>query len=306
VGERGRLWMLIALALASHIPLDALNSYGVHPFYPLDSSWYYGDAVFIFEPWLWMVLGIAAAWSSRGRSAKLAAALPILVFPVTMAWMGIIPLEALVSQAIVGVPFAWMASGMSGRARAAVALTLSMLIIGSSIATSRVAHAMAVNALGTGVRGRLVDVVLTPNPSSPLCWAVIGIELDERGGEYVLRRGTMSLAPHWKPATSCASHRFFGRRDARLIAGGHIALTDEIRQPLQRLRDLAQADCWTRAWLQFGRAPAIADDVIFDLRFAERMNQNFSRMRLKPQPAAARCAPNLTQWRVPRADLLSE
>src|SRR5688500_4126234 len=47
--ERLRLWMLIVAALVTHVLLDALNSYGVHPFWPIDPDWYYGDAVFIFE-----------------------------------------------------------------------------------------------------------------------------------------------------------------------------------------------------------------------------------------------------------------
>jgi inner membrane protein len=34
---RHRLWLLIALALASHLVLDSWNSYGVHPFWPISS-----------------------------------------------------------------------------------------------------------------------------------------------------------------------------------------------------------------------------------------------------------------------------
>jgi inner membrane protein len=37
-----RFWLLIAIALASHLLLDSLNSYGVHPFYPFDNTWYFG------------------------------------------------------------------------------------------------------------------------------------------------------------------------------------------------------------------------------------------------------------------------
>ena len=91
--DRIRLWSLIAVALASHLLLDSLNSYGVHPFHPFDSRWYYGDAVFIFEPSLWLLLGIAVAWSARNRTGRLAAALPIAIFPLTMLSMNIIPPE---------------------------------------------------------------------------------------------------------------------------------------------------------------------------------------------------------------------
>jgi hypothetical protein len=44
LSEQFRLWLLIAMALASHLLLDALNNYGVHPFYPFDSTWYFADA----------------------------------------------------------------------------------------------------------------------------------------------------------------------------------------------------------------------------------------------------------------------
>jgi inner membrane protein len=33
-----------------HIAMDGLNVYGVHPFWPFDTRWYYGDLVFIVEP----------------------------------------------------------------------------------------------------------------------------------------------------------------------------------------------------------------------------------------------------------------
>ena len=51
-------WSLLVIALAgtcSHLLLDYTNNYGVHPFWPIESSWYYGDAVFIVEPWLWIM-----------------------------------------------------------------------------------------------------------------------------------------------------------------------------------------------------------------------------------------------------------
>jgi len=34
----------------AHLALDWTNNYGVHPFWPVDNGWYYGDAIFIIEP----------------------------------------------------------------------------------------------------------------------------------------------------------------------------------------------------------------------------------------------------------------
>lgn len=57
-GQRARfapLMVLSLLALASHVVLDWLNSYGVRLLMPFDGRWFYGDSLFIIDPWLWLV-----------------------------------------------------------------------------------------------------------------------------------------------------------------------------------------------------------------------------------------------------------
>ena len=50
----GWLLALSYLALYSHLLLDFLNNYGVRLLAPLDWRWFYGDAVFIIDVWLWL------------------------------------------------------------------------------------------------------------------------------------------------------------------------------------------------------------------------------------------------------------
>src|SRR5262245_44885341 len=60
---------LVALAylgVYSHVFLDYLNTYGVRLLTPFDWRWFYGDAVFIVDPWLWLVLGLGV-WFARRR-----------------------------------------------------------------------------------------------------------------------------------------------------------------------------------------------------------------------------------------------
>jgi inner membrane protein len=45
---------------ASHPLLDWTNNYGVRPFLPWSGEWYYGDLVFIVDPWIWLLVGGAA------------------------------------------------------------------------------------------------------------------------------------------------------------------------------------------------------------------------------------------------------
>ncbi len=163
---RLRFWLLIAIALASHLALDALNSYGVHPFYPVDNTWYFGDAVFILEPWLWLSSGLrphgmagAVPHDSLSRSPWRCC------LPLRRGCA--IPLEAVGLLAVAGGMFAWAASGLSPRARAAWGLAICVVIIGSFIGASRVARRAAVDALHPVLRGPVTDVILTPNPASP-------------------------------------------------------------------------------------------------------------------------------------------
>lgn len=72
---------LLALSLVgvySHVFLDFLNNYGVRLLAPFDWRWFYGDAVFIVDPWLWLSLG-AGVWLSR-RQGRATAARGSLVF----------------------------------------------------------------------------------------------------------------------------------------------------------------------------------------------------------------------------------
>jgi inner membrane protein len=74
-------WTL-ALALVgvySHVFLDLLNNYGVRLATPVSWRWFYGDAVFIVDPWIWIALGIGI-WltGTRGQPRPARAALVVV------------------------------------------------------------------------------------------------------------------------------------------------------------------------------------------------------------------------------------
>ncbi len=56
---RGLLFASLLLS-ASHPLLDWTNNYGLRPLLPFDERWFYGDLVFILDPYLWLSLGGAA------------------------------------------------------------------------------------------------------------------------------------------------------------------------------------------------------------------------------------------------------
>jgi len=202
----------------------------------------------------------------------------------------------------VAVILAWVVSNMTPPAGAGLALFVASLIIFGLIGVSREARAASREALQPYVRGELVDVILMPNPASPMCWGFIGVEAFHAADEYVLWRGTLSLTSSLKPPARCASDRVMPDSHVRTIAHGDVVLREEIRQPLSRLRR-AGRDCWTQAWLRFGRAPVIEGDRIFDLRFHDRALREFTQMTLRSTRDARACPSFVPDWEMPRRDL---
>lgn len=62
----GWLYAMAFIGCVSHPFFDWLNVYGIRLLEPFSSQWFYGDTLFIIDPWLWAVL-IASVWWSRRR-----------------------------------------------------------------------------------------------------------------------------------------------------------------------------------------------------------------------------------------------
>ncbi|HEY7509006.1 MAG TPA: metal-dependent hydrolase [Vicinamibacteria bacterium] len=299
---RLRIGALVAVGLLSHIPLDATNSYGVHPFHPFETRWYYGDAVFILEPWLWLALGIPVAWSAGRTATRVALLATMGVLLAVMAAVGVVVPSTAAAVAAGAALIAVATRPLGVAARTAAALGAGAALVAAQFALSARADTRARAELRARAPGEIVDVVRNPNPADPLCWMVIAIEKREAAGEFVLHAGTLSLAPRLRPPAACASHRFTG--GAAASPGAYAAWGPPRHQPLGTLRALAREDCWVRAWLQFGRAPAFEDGAIVDLRFAPGARGNFTALPLHERRAREGCPGNLTSWALPRADLL--
>jgi inner membrane protein len=81
---------LSALAVATHPALDWLNTYGLRWLMPLDGTWFYGDTLFIVDPWMWLALGGAVfLTTARGRWRTLAWAVGAV--PASLLVLGALP-----------------------------------------------------------------------------------------------------------------------------------------------------------------------------------------------------------------------
>ena len=287
-GARPRLWLLIALALVSHLVLDSWNSYGVHPFWPLTSQWFYGDAVFILDPWLWIILGVAAVMNAQrpvGRWLLAALLAALLLFG---AWRRAFPVATIASLLILSTLFIAVTRRWTSPRRSAAALALAAAYVAALFGIREIVRGEVAAMAATPIYPLRVDVVSSPELGNPLCWSVIAIESDTIADVYAMSRGTVSVLARG----ACGSPR------ARNVEWETTSV-----QSLSRLRGLYVGDCWVRAWLQFGRAPEIGKDAIDDLRYSGLGRSGFTTMPLGPRPGGV-CPKYLTDWRPPRTDLL--
>ncbi|MGQ0703879.1 MAG: metal-dependent hydrolase [Gemmatimonadales bacterium] len=100
----GPLVGIAALAVWSHPLLDLLNVYGARLLMPFSERWFYGDALFIIDPWIWLALGLALVLTRRrSRAGEVRARV-----------------ERPARAALIGVAGYAIVMGLSGRAGEAV------------------------------------------------------------------------------------------------------------------------------------------------------------------------------------------
>lgn len=62
----GALLAISYAGVLSHVFLDYLNTYGIRLLSPMSQRWFYGDAVFIVDIWLWLILGLGCWFAGGG------------------------------------------------------------------------------------------------------------------------------------------------------------------------------------------------------------------------------------------------
>lgn len=177
------------LGTLTHPLLDWLNTYGIRLLMPFDGRWFYGDTLFIIDPWLWLGLG-GAVFLCHSRSRRAVAAWAVLAGLTTAIFL----LGSAGTPGAVAVWFAGIALFAGLRARRgspitepaaarlargtlmAASLYVAVLYAGSVMAR----HDVEAHMAGLGVSAR--DVMVGPLPIRPLSHAVV----IDTGNEYRL------------------------------------------------------------------------------------------------------------------------
>ena len=292
----------VVIGLVLHISMDFLNSYGVHPFYPFDNDWRFGDMVFIIEPVFWVGAGLPLILSVRRRGWRLAWLVLLIAVLAACVPLGFLHWESLVVLgALAAVIVAAGRTGAGAGAGAGAGLALCAAFIGVQAFASHSARAMLERELAARAPdARLVDAALTAYPANPLCWNVVAIEQDPGSDNYRIRRSVLTLAPALLPLSACPTG-LTGKVKATALAT--MALQEQAAGSLSALRARAQSDCYFAAWLRFARAPLLNGDVAADLRFGTTLAPNFSTIDLAAVKGRT-CPLRVPPWGMPRADLL--
>ena len=141
----GQLVGLSYVAMLTHSPLDWMNTYGIRLLMPFDGRWFYGDALFIVDPWVWLLLGTIALLAHSGSRLQAA------------GWIALSVISTILVTGVPGVPVAlrvlWCLAlalvagvriwgGLQPRLQqvATISLVLAGLYVASMVGSSRLAR----------------------------------------------------------------------------------------------------------------------------------------------------------------------
>jgi inner membrane protein len=193
----GPLLAVSALAVLTHPTLDWLNNYGMRWLMPFDGTWFYGDALFIIDPWLWLALGgmLFLRYSNRplsiarwtvfwtvasllvlASSAQLTDVDALVPRPAGVLW--VVALAALVALRV--RRFVARATAVEGPPDGAFAVVLAIvaLYICAMVAASAVARSEVRAALASAGIANVERVMVAPVAANPFAGEVVAATAD--------------------------------------------------------------------------------------------------------------------------------
>jgi inner membrane protein len=168
------LLLLSFLAVWTHPFLDWLNTYGMRWLMPFDGRWFYGDSVYIMDPWLWLALGVGFLAARRPTVITVGAwmfftgAIVWVVGRRSPEYLGVVGLVALALL----MALVWRPGVARAESFARGALVVAALYIGARL----IIHAVAVNEAGRqlaqswSIPSSVERLLVGPHPLDPLRW----------------------------------------------------------------------------------------------------------------------------------------
>jgi inner membrane protein len=260
------LLLVSLVATATHPFLDWLNNYGVRPLLPFDSRWFYGDLLYIVDPFMWLLLGGAAfLLTTRTTSQKIFwGGLGILLSamvafgPSRQADNPNVLIAVWFSTVVLLILLFLIKAGQRWGSRIAIA---GLILVATYLIGLSVSHRLAVSIatseaklIASQYQESVARVAVMPTLANPFGW---DSTFETNGATYRFRLGILGshqnverLTRYQKPEGELAAAIQQISNDRRLKIFLNFA-----RFPVARLRDSA---CTTETLVQFA-----------DLRYTE-------------------------------------
>lgn len=206
-------WLLLLsfIGVLSHLFLDWLNTYGVRLFMPFDGRWFYGDTLFIIDPWMWLLMGAAPVfaysrrrmsrilWSGLGAGASTLVTLaPIVPLGAKLVWW--IGVAAILTASAQGVD-ALKNQRIAVLCTVAFALYLTAMMGGNKLSEQRVQGWIAQEE-----DAQALELMIGPLPANPFRRDVIALTDTHYHGLTVRLFGAPSIQRLYPPQPRQSSH----------------------------------------------------------------------------------------------------
>lgn len=196
------------IAAATHPLMDWTNNYGVRPLLPWSDRWFYGDLVFIVDPYLLLVLG-GAAFLLTSNSRWRVIGWSLLGLAITVVVMGVSPPRAAGTGGLTVARVIWIAGALGlalarstgiqqrlGRPLAFGALSFVVIYWGALAWAHHAAYqnaATEANEIALQKRERFIRVAAMPTAANPFQWLCVA-ETDQAMYRFFVGVSSQALA----------------------------------------------------------------------------------------------------------------
>jgi inner membrane protein len=202
------LMLASLIAAATHPLMDWTNNYGVRPLLPWDGRWFYGDLVFIVDPYLLLVLGGAGFLLTSNRRWKIVG-WSLLAVAVTIVVLRVAPQRSADGDGLAVARTIWITGLLGlvlarslglqkrlGRSIAVGALAFVVLYWGALAWAHHAAYRNAViaaNGIALQRGERFIRVAAMPTAANPFQWLCVA-ETDRAMYRFLVGVGNRASA----------------------------------------------------------------------------------------------------------------
>jgi inner membrane protein len=205
----GGLLIASMVSAATHPLMDWTNNYGIRPLLPWNGKWFYGDLLFIVDPYIWLVLGGTAFLLTSNRPAKIVgwSALGIVVSALVImasvprvaggAGLGVARTIWIIGLVILVLMRAFGLQKLLGKSTALATLALVILYWGALAFAHHAAYRNAVllaNGASSQRGEQFIRVAAMPTIANPFRWQCVA-ETDRAMYRFFVGTGSEESLP---------------------------------------------------------------------------------------------------------------